>query len=81
MEMELLDFHTTNRGQEDSEGRQGAWEQDKPAMLEYMIRDFFNQPWRFADGGHMLVGRSTLIALVDLLLLALMLTLRYRRNR
>jgi len=45
----------------------------KPAMFEYLIRDFFTKPWRYEDG-HLVVWRSVgkmFIALILLFTLAL----------
>lgn len=36
-------------GKDGFENRPDARNLDKPAMMEYLIRDFFTRPWRYAD--------------------------------
>ena len=38
--------------------RRHAQDITKPAMFEYLIRDFFTKPWRYEDG-HLKIWRST----------------------
>ena len=32
---------------------------EKPAMFEYLIRDFFTKPWRYEDGHKKIWGMSS----------------------
>lgn len=51
--------------------RRHAQDITKPAMFEYLIRDFFTKPWRYEDG-HLKIWRSTgKLALVFILMLVL----------
>lgn len=51
----------------------------KPAMFEFLIRDFFTKPWRYADG-HTVVWRSTARAFLVLSLVLMVALMGVRRG-
>lgn len=84
MQVKMLDFHTPTElahGRDGSKGRPSAWEVDQPALFEFMLRDFFTQPWRFEDGDRAVAIRALEVLGVDLLLFVLILAWRRRSYR
>lgn len=50
--------------------KRNARDIEKPAMFEYIIRDFFTKPWRYSDGYKKTLGDCGLLLGVLLLMLA-----------
>ncbi len=55
--------------------RPSAQELDKPAVFEYLIRDFFSRPWRFPDAASLIWKTNGILTGVAFLLLLLVLRL------
>ncbi len=73
MQVRLLAVETPTikeRGLDGARNRETAWEIDKPAMFEFMIRDFFSQPWRYESGAEKVINQALPVLGVDLILLA-----------
>ena len=55
-------------GKDGDGNRPDARNLDKPAMFEYLIRDFFTKPWRYADSPGLTWQASAVLAMLTALL-------------
>ncbi len=58
-------------GRDGSGSRESAQEITKPAVFEYLIRDFFTRPWRYKDAAGLVWQSNAVLTAVALMLLAL----------
>ncbi len=59
--------HAEGSSREGFENRPDAKNLDKPAIFEFMIRDFFTRPWRYADASHLVWKSNAVLTLLALL--------------
>ena len=59
--------HAEGSSREGFENRPDAQHLDKPAIFEYMIRDFFTRPWRYNDAAQLIWKSNAVLSLLALL--------------
>jgi hypothetical protein len=68
-------------GRDGFENRPDAQNLDKPAMFEYLIRDFFTRPWRYDDAPKLVWKTNGVLTLLTLALAGLSFWLRRKEER
>jgi hypothetical protein len=59
--------HASGSSREGFENRPDAQHLDKPAIFEYLIRDFFTRPWRYQDASDLVWKANSGLTLLALL--------------
>lgn len=67
-------------GKDGAGSRESAQDITKPAVFEYLIRDFFTRPWRYKDAAELVWQSNAILTAVALLLLAWVRTVSRERE-